>query len=382
MRFGRITAAILVATLVGKTTMAEGKSLIQVATAEKTYAGRLLAMGSSTCWMVARDGRMNRLNVGSLKSFKQISKRFEPYSTSELRNQLREEFGSEFEVVQHGLYMVVAKPGRGKEFARVLNEVFGVFQREFSTRGFAIAQPEFPLVAIIFPSRSEYIRYAAKEGFIGAGATLGYYKRESNRVAAFETVPLQRSKAVSVLESSDRPLLRQDDDQHYAAIGSDLRDTLIHEAIHQIAFNTNIHSRIGNDPRWVIEGLATLFETEGIRHRATRYEFATRINRERYLRFGNYAKTRRKKNSLRDFVSSEGQFGRNVLDAYAEAWALSFFLFDTRGPAYAKFMNSIATRDVLKVYTASARLKHFEAAFGDIDKLEVHFLRYMKKIKL
>ena len=45
-------------------------------------------------------------------------------------------------------------------------------------------------------------------------------------------------------------------------------------------------------------------------------------------------------------------------------------------------MNSIATRDVREPYTAAARLKHFEAAFGNIERLEVDFLRYIDRIEL
>jgi hypothetical protein len=367
---------------------AEGRSLIEVATDENSYEGRLVAMDHSNCWMVARDGRLKELQVKQLKSFKRLKTKFEPYSSMDMKTRLREEFGREFEIVQSGVYMVVARKGRGKEFANILNDVYGIVQREFRTREFKVEPPEFPLVAIVFQTRGQYVEYATNEGTRGISAALGYFKRESNRIALYEDRRVTRNpkqprrKRLASETQTIGPLNIRAAQSVFPAIESNLRDTLIHEAVHQVAFNLKIHSRIGNDPRWVIEGLATLFEASGVRDRASRYDFNTRVNRERYVTFGNFVKQRRKPKSLRKFVGSDDLFNKRLLDGYAQAWALSFYLFETRGVDYANFMKSIATRNVLKDYTAEDRLKHFEAAFGDVDELEIDFLRYIDRIKL
>ena len=99
----------------------------------------------------------------------------------------------------------------------------------------------------------------------------------------------------------------------------------MHEATHQAAYNTGLHSRIGGNPRWVVEGLATVFEAPGIRNSSANSGVKTRLNRERFLRFGNYAKARRKSGSLESFISSNDLFDSDVYDAYSQAWAFSFF---------------------------------------------------------
>ena len=386
--FTRLATAVLTLGLFCNQVAAEGRSLIEVTTDQDSYAGRLIAMDNDNCWMVERDGRLNELEVKQLKSFKRVKPKFEPYSTIDLKSRLRDEFGREYEIFQRGVYMVVARKGRGKEFANVLNDVYGIVQREFRVRDFKIEPPEFPLVAIVFSTKDEYIDYATNEGTKGISAALGYYKRESNRVALYENqnVTLNPNQGIrqrlSLGPKTIGPLNIRQPQSVFPAIETNLRDTLIHEAVHQVAFNLKIHSRIGNDPRWVIEGLATLFEASGVRDRASKYDFATRVNRERYVTFGNFAKQRREPKSLRHFVGTEDLFADSLLDAYAQAWALSFFLFETRGVEYAKYLKSIATRNVLKDYTEDDRLEHFEAAFGDVDDLEVDFLRYIDRIKL
>ncbi len=158
---------------------------------------------------------------------------------------------------------------------------------------------------------------------------------------------------------------------------------MIHEATHQVAFNTGLHSRMGVNPKWIVEGLATVFESPGIRESASnRGEAFGRTNKERYVWFGNYAKSRRKPKSLAAFVSSDKLFETSALDAYAEAWALSFYLVETRSTKYAKYLKTIATRDPLKEYPEAERLADFKKAFGnDLDMLEADFLRFISRLE-
>ena len=99
----------------------------------------------------------------------------------------------------------------------------------------------------------------------------------------------------------------------------DIDGTVIHEATHQVAFNTGVHSRLASHPRWAVEGLATVFEAEGIRVRHDLTSPIDRINRERYLWFQDYASNRRRAHSLGSFVSDDRAFEQSAMDAYSEA---------------------------------------------------------------
>ena len=74
---------------------------------------------------------------------------------------------------------------------------------------------------------------------------------------------------------------------------SENADTIIHEATHQTAYNVGVHKRFIAAPRWVVEGLATMFEARGVWNAQYDRTQTDRINRGRLLDFRDYAATRR-----------------------------------------------------------------------------------------
>lgn len=125
----------------------------------------------------------------------------------------------------------------------------------------------------------------------------------------------------------------------------------------------------------------SFFEAPGIRDRS-HGEPKSRINLYRFLSFQEFVKTRRKKKSLADFIKSDTLFQKSVLDAYAQAWALSFYLIETRPAKYMQYLKTIAKRDPLKPYTSQERLSDFTNIFGDdLIMLETALIRYIDRLQ-
>jgi hypothetical protein len=107
-----------------------------------------------------------------------------------------------------------------------------------------------------------------------------------------------------------------------------------------------------------------------------------RINRERFMWFGDFAKSRRKPQSLEAFLSNDELFQSAALDAYSQAWAFTFFLIETRPRLYAEYLRTIAARDPLQAYAPAARVADFKQIVGkELPLLEAEFLRYIASIK-
>ena len=102
--------------------------------------------------------------------------------------------------------------------------------------------------------------------------------------------------------------------------------TIIHEATHQTAFNTGVHSRFGTPPRWVAEGLGTLYEARGFWNSRSYTQQSDRLNTGRLAQFREFIAAGRPAGAFVDMISSDRIFQRNPAAAYAEAWALSFYL--------------------------------------------------------
>lgn len=371
---GRVLRAVMVLGLVSAVAKAGPPALLELTVKKEKHQGKLVAMDKAKTWLMTRDGQLQELNLKDIRKFQRLSPRFQPLSSAEVRDGLRREFGKEFEVAGSQHYLVCAPKGKAREYAQLFEEIYRSFHGYFSVRGFQVTSPEFPLVAIVFPDHKSFDAYCRKDGFRAFRGLMGYYLRTSNRVALFD--PGNAKDAVSSKTTAPPSSIE-------ASIQAGLADTMVHEATHQVAFNTGLHPRMGENPKWIVEGLATVFESPGIRgSSAQRGKAFQRINRERYLWFQNFVKSRRKPKSLGNFVSSDRSFQTAALDAYAEAWALSFYLIETRPAKYAKYLGAIADRNPMSGYPAAERLADFQKAFGsDLEMLEADFLRFFARLE-
>ena len=373
-----------------RTAIGAPPSLVEVKLKNQTIAGKVIAHNDRLFWLLGRDGVLHRLETGRVESYRQIASQFQSWSMSIVRDQLRRELGSGYAVTGSRHYLVCARDERvAGQYAELLEDLFRSFHLYFSVRGFKVPEPDFPLVAIVFPNHAAFARYAKNEQ-IPVGASLrGYYLASSNRIALFEGDV--QPPAMSRLPLEPEPLIAgnpftvphdADSDAAWCVIETALQDTLIHEATHQVAFNSGLHTRVGTNPKWVVEGLATVFEAPGIRNSSANLAPRTRINSERFLWFGNFCKSRRAPKSLEAFVSDDRAFDAAVLDGYSQAWALTFFLIETRSRQYAGYLSAIARRDPLTAYPPAERLADFQKAFGsNTALLEAEFLRFLGGIK-
>jgi hypothetical protein len=73
--------------------------------------------------------------------------------------------------------------------------------------------------------------------------------------------------------------------------------------------------------------------------------------------------------------------GEAVLDRYAEAWALTFYLFDRRSPELSQYLKVLHKRPMPQEVRPEERLKDFLTVFGrDLTQLESHVRRYFAEL--
>ncbi len=347
--------------------------LLELKLDEETVQGKLIAHNQDLCWLMERDGNLRQIELRNVTEFRTLSNGFRRMKAAEFRKQLRREFKKPYEIKSTQHYVVCATEGKAKQYAQLFETIYRTFTVHISARGFRISKPDFPLVAIVFPDFKRFAEYSRKVGVRAFPGLKGFYLPTTNRVALYDD-----GNEEIAYEFNPLP---QHSLHRYARIKGNFKDTLIHEATHQVAFNVGLHSRIGESPVWVVEGLATIFESPGIRDRS-HDEPKSRINPYRFLSFKEFVKKRRKQKSLAGFVKSDTLFEKSIFDAYAQAWALSFYLIETRPAKYMKYLKTIAKRDPLKPYTPQERLADFTNTFGDdLDKLETALIRYIDRLE-
>lgn len=157
--------------------------------------------------------------------------------------------------------------------------------------------------------------------------------------------------------------------------------TIVHEATHQLAFNSGLQVRFADVPFWCSEGIAIYFETPNLES-TKGWRNIGAVNRVNLVNFRQYL-SRRKPGSLELLLSDDKRFQDAATsgDAYAEAWALNYFLLQTKSEAYVKYLAALAEQKPLIDVAPAERLKQFKHFFGDdLNLLETDFLRYMRTV--
>jgi len=322
--------------------------------------GMPLAWNREEVHLLGRDGHLWQFAPGEAKNYRKTSSRFQSYSTSKLRAVLLRELGDAYEVSGTGHYMVAHPRGERSQWAQRFEDLYRSFVHYFSVRGFDLEEPPCPLIGVVCRNRREFFAYSASRGLPAGYGVLGSYSVESNRIVLYDLTGGKGDAAGW---------------EHTAS-------TIIHEATHQTAFNTGVHSRFTMPPLWVAEGLATMFEAPGVYHSRSFTGQGDRINRLRFRHFNELVVPRHKPELLAALVASDRPFRTHPSVAYATAWALTFYLMETDRGKYAEYLTRTAERPPFQDYPAAARTADFTQVFGDDWRmLEARLLRFIAGLK-
>jgi len=211
----RLFALMLVTILPGLpgAEAAESRSTLALDWQGVRLEGTELGRGGGMLQLLGRDGRMWSLPAAEAKSVRTLPLPFHSYTAMEMREQLTRELGKTFEVTATGHYLVAHPRGQRDAWSQRFDDLYRHFIHYFSVRGFQPKEPEFPLVAIVWPNQQEYLRYAHRDGNNIGTNVLGYYSPKTNRITLYDIGGGQANSAA----------------WHQNA------DTIIHEATHQTA---------------------------------------------------------------------------------------------------------------------------------------------------
>lgn len=261
------------------------------------------------------------------------------------------------------------------------------------------------LNVLFFNTRRQYQDYAAKEGF-ARSESVGFFSQRSN-VSAFYNLadsPMLRAinqpidqldrqiQALQEKRPPDRSRIRKLRRQRQELVNVRARTverlnrlTIQHEAAHQILFNAGIHVRGAQNPGWLTEGLACLFETppsasgsgagatNQLRLADVRACCGASGDLDR-LRAQDMqvALTSKKFLPLRELIGRANLFDDgqdpNLVHYYSQAWSLVCYLQRNRRPQFAQYLRRLAQRRPGQQITPQAEIADFEAAFGPLDQ--------------
>jgi len=303
-----------------------------------------------------------------------------------------------------------------------LEGTYGAVTRIGRYYGFPMADPVEPLniVIVVVGSHEDYA-VLARRAEVSAEGTAGFYDPRDN-VSIFGdilTSPSLRpiNQQIEHLEkriARARGIGKNNAAKaaRIAALGQDLsrlqlqRDAIVerfnrvviqHEAAHQIFFNLGVLGRNSDCPTWLVEGLATQFEVpqssaqKGLHHtnqmRLRDLRAAAGIDAaEKTVSDAVYdsAFGRGRLMPLAELIGDEGVFGGSgdeVATAYAQSWALVFYLARTKPDAFSGYLADVAARAREQI-GPEEELRRFVRFFGALDEgFERDWLAYMVRLR-
>jgi hypothetical protein len=324
---------------------------------DERVEGTPLSWSKQQVLLLARDGRLWDFAPSQSRNFRKISSTFSSYTASEMRAALERELRGKLVITGTGHYLV-AHP-KGKEaWAQRFEQLYRSCIHYFGMRNMRVTEPSFPLVAIVWGNRADFERYAAEDGSHVREGVLGFYSPTTNRVMLY------------------------DNDMGNQRLSTLFNDaTIIHEATHQVAFNTGVHNRFAPNPNWLVEGMGSMFEATGVWDWQRYPNRRDRVNRLRLVQYRAWQKSGGAKGNFAQLLSSDRQFATNPTAAYAEGWAWVFFLTERYPQKFAEYVRRVAAHGDFEAYPPTKRIHDFSAVFGsDLRMLEKHCNNFLNEL--
>jgi hypothetical protein len=355
--------------------------LVNVGGRPKEYVGKVVLEDSVGSMLLETDeGGLIQIMAETIRSRESDSQSLKPLDKEALAERLLYEFGEGFQIHHSKNYVVVYNTTR--KYAQWSSSLLERLQKGFlaywKRKGVNIKDPDKPLAVVIFGDRDSYLRYAKDELGPAAGSAIGYYSLQSNRITMYDLTGMQALRR----EDTRRGSLSDISEMLSQPEAVPLVATIVHEATHQIAFNSGMQKRFADNPVWIAEGLAMFCETPDL--------YSSRswggIGKVNYDRWDLYRENANNDNvgTLQSMIVDDKRFKdpRTAVDAYAEAWAWTYFLMTWHTEQFVAYINELADRPMMSDGGKKGRLADFTKHFGNnFQALEDEFYRRMSRVE-
>jgi hypothetical protein len=254
------------------------------------------------------------------------------------------------------------------DIASLLEYAFASFNFVYAENGFNLHAPSEKLVWYCFGDMQGFSDHALAEDNMNLPWLTSYYSAKTNSVNIVKPSNLQRWKMLDT-KAIDQPALAG------VYILPSLEGTgeltrIMHEAAHQLAFNTGLQKQKVMYPIWVSEGLASNFETcipaddGNIRQK----RLLTMYRQNRMIPLNEFV-----------LLTRMPEDSSQRKDIYAQACVFFKFLSEKHAESFKNYMAELY--DVRTGWRSRAALHtEFTSAFGSIKEMDRSWKAYLKSL--
>ncbi len=318
-----------------------------------------------------RNGKLHQISAKQITSRDDAEYIFVPLTSSESVIDLVSQVSDEFEITETEHYILCSNSATEYvEFSgKLLESVFDQYYRFMGELKVVVNEPARKLPIVIFANPSDFQVFAKKQHpEISFEDTPGYFSVSDNQTLLLDLTGDRSIRSATSIRKrlAEKPLQVA---------------TVVHEAVHQLAFNSGLQVRMADNPLWLSEGLAMYFES-GVSRSSLLLSRPGLVNPRHHPTFMKLVQDNRISGGLKSLIESDTAI-QNVEEmplAYAKAWALTHYLFREEQIGMQKYLQGIATRKPMVGLTAEQRTQEFQDAFGKLpDEMEREIVSYMKR---
>jgi hypothetical protein len=328
--------------------------------------------------LLADDGRLWAVQPDEIQDFRRTEAPFTPLDRDALRTKLTAELPTGFRTRDTAHFLIVYNTSDvyAQWCGSLYERLYVAFYNYFERRGAELHEPDQPLIAVIFSRREDFKKYASAKLGESAGSVIGYYDLETNYMVMCDLTGADaatRGAGVSTAAQINRLLSTPGAGRNVA--------TIIHEATHQIAFNSGLMHRWSDVPLWLSEGVAMFFETPDL----GRMQGWRTVGAVNHSRLANLKPRLARWDALTfaKLLADNARFAdaETALPAYAESWATVFTLLKQRPEDFVKYTQQTCTGPPLKDIGPTDRLRAFQSAFGSVSGTHRDVVQTMGRLR-
>lgn len=320
-----------------------------------------------------RNGTLHNLTPDDFSELHQTEDPFVPMNAEQLSADLVNELGPAFGMKQtdHFVIASAASAAWTEHCAQLLETVYTEYFEFFEDLQVDLAPADRPLAVVLFRHPQDLQKHARQQHPETSFEDVpGYYSSRFNRMYATDI------STISVRSRRDLLRLLRKNPRH--------TETIVHETVHLLGYNTGLHVRQADNPLWFTEGLATYFEPVSGRGRVL-WNGPGRVNAFHLRRLKAGGPKNRFPIPLAQLVQDNRAFqdAASAADAYASAWALVYGLLRRHEDAFAEITRGMQQRRPLIEVTAADELKLItDATELPPDQLETRAASTVRRLRV
>lgn len=344
---------------------------------EAAIAGRIVQRaGDGSLLLEDRAGQLHVCLADQIKDVSASAEDFRPLTRDEMATHLLQQTGGGFAIQRTEHFVICSNASElYTDYCGRLLEKAAREYVELMTRLKIQLQPLPKQLPVIIFRRSEELQQHASRQHpnVSFADVPGYYSMTFNQMLlaglSGDHTFTSRGDVVRELKTNLRQV-----------------ETIVHEAVHQLAFNSGLQVRMADNPMWFSEGLAVYFEHANGSGNAL-WSGPGGVNRIHHPGFVRAAINEECVIPLERLVTSDAVFQSEdptiIAAAYAESWALVYYLIRRKPDSFSQLATTIQHRLPLVPVSEQQRLQAFKDALsGPLPELQRDLIRSIRRLKV